>query len=260
MKSHRPRKHFGQNFLIDTSIIQHIISVISPHISDSMVEIGPGLGALTFPLLKHLNHLKVIEIDTDLAEYLENQPFSSLQVIQQDVLTFDFTQLGSHLRVVGNLPYNISSPLILHLLQFNNILDMHFMLQKEVVERLAAEPNSKSYGRLSIITQYFCEVEYLFTVPPEAFNPKPKVDSAIIRLVPYTQSPYPKVDVLLLQKIVAQAFNMRRKTLANNLKPLLSSETLHSLDIDPQKRPEQISISEYIKITQYLDHNIPILS
>jgi 16S rRNA (adenine1518-N6/adenine1519-N6)-dimethyltransferase len=252
--AHQPRKRFGQNFLQDTSIIQAIIDAIQPQPSDHMIEIGPGLGALTRPLLQKLNTLTAIEIDTDLHAQLSSlsTPSHHLNLIQADALNIEFKAFGPHLRVVGNLPYNISTPLMLHLL--NNhacIEDMHFMLQKEVVDRLTAPPGTKAYGRLSIIIQYFCETECLFLVPPEAFYPIPKVESAVVRLTPYQTPIYPSICVHALQKIVAKAFAMRRKTLANNLKPLFNPQELEALNIDPLRRPEQISIDEYIRITQF---------
>ncbi|MCW8452177.1 16S rRNA (adenine(1518)-N(6)/adenine(1519)-N(6))-dimethyltransferase RsmA [Legionella quinlivanii] len=253
--SHRPRKRFGQNFLQNQSIIAQIITAIHLSPTDTVVEIGPGMGAMTQALLKILPKLTAVEIDRDLYALL-NETYSpeQLQLINADALTVHYDQLGTDLRVVGNLPYNISTPLLIHLFGFvSSIQDMHFMLQKEVVERLVASPGSKDYGRLSIITQYYCQADFLFEVPPEAFFPKPKVDSAIVRLKPYTNSPYPKIDIIRFQNLVAQAFSMRRKTLANNLKPLLSANDISNLGIDPLRRPEQISIREYIDISKHLE-------
>lgn len=253
---HRPRKRFGQNFLTDASVIQAIIHAINPKPTDQVIEIGPGLAALTRPLLKKLNTLTTIEIDRDLCEHLTKLELPApqiLNVIQADALTIDYSSFGESTRVVGNLPYNISTPLIMHLLKYKQaISDMHFMLQKEVVDRLAASPNSKAYGRLSIIVQYHCDVECLFIVPPHAFHPVPKVDSAIVRLIPHRTSPYAAVCTETLQSTVALAFGMRRKTLANNLKPILNAAEISSLEIDPSKRPEQISIHEYVKIAQLI--------
>ncbi len=253
---HRPRKRFGQNFLTDSSVIQSIIHAINPQPTEKVVEIGPGLGALTHPLLKQLNALTVIEIDHDLVGHLKELKLPSTQtlnIVEADALTIDYAALGNPIRLVGNLPYNISTPLMMHLLNFKHaIIDMHFMLQKEVVERIAAVPGGKSYGRLSIIIQYHCDVECLFIVPPESFFPAPKVDSAIIRLTPHRRAPYAKVCTKTLQDVVAVAFGMRRKTLANNLKPLLNAQEISALDIDPVKRPEQITIHEYIRIAQFV--------
>lgn len=252
--NHRPRKRFGQNFLQNRHIIDAILKALSLHPDDKVVEIGPGLGALTQPLLKYLKRLTAIEIDTDLQAYLATSPLADkLHLIAADALTVDYSQWGTKLRIVGNLPYNISTPLLFHLLQYASfIADMHFMLQKEVVQRLAAHPGTKAYGRLTVMVQYHAEVEALFNVPPEAFQPPPKVDSAVVRITPYELSPYPLVRVGALEQLVAKAFAMRRKTLANNLKGVLSAAELSALDIDPQARPEQISVRDYVKITNFI--------
>ena len=181
------------------------------------------------------------------------EALGKLQLINADALTLDYRQLGQHLRVIGNLPYNISTPLLLHLLSYADAIDdMLFMLQKEVVERLAAEPGCKAYGRLSVVVQYLCDVEQLFIVPPTAFHPQPKVESAIVRMTPHHVSPYPSVDFSELERLVACAFSMRRKTLANNLKPLLGASDLVALGIDPGLRPEQISVTEYVQIAKFI--------
>jgi 16S rRNA (adenine1518-N6/adenine1519-N6)-dimethyltransferase len=252
---HRPRKRFGQNFLQNQLVINDILHAFNPQPCDKVLEIGPGLGALTKPLLRTLNTLIAIEIDTDLQELLRVMPEAQekLELINADALTVDYGQLGDNLRIIGNLPYNISTPLLMHVLRYTtHIDDMHFMLQKEVVERLAAEPGSKTYGRLSVVVQYKCEVEQLFIVPPTAFHPQPKVESAIVRLTPYRVSPFPVVNFTELERLVACAFSMRRKTLANNLKPLISAADLISLDIDPTRRPEQISVTEYVQIAKFI--------
>ncbi len=254
--NHRPRKRFGQNFLQDHNVINQILSNLHLQKADKVIEIGPGLGALTQPLLKYLHRLIAIEIDRDLQAHLAALPIAKdkLQLIAADALTVDFSQWGNELRIIGNLPYNISTALLLRLLAFStNIADMHFMLQKEVVERLAAQPGSKNYGRLTVMLQYHCEVEFLFVVPPEAFQPQPKVDSAVVRLVPYKVPIYPKVDILAFERLVAQAFGMRRKTLANNLKPLINAVQLSSLGVDPQARPEQISVRDFVNISNFLN-------
>ena len=252
---HRPRKRFGQNFLQNRHVIESMLRAFHLNSTDNVVEIGPGLGALTHPMLGVLDRLTAIEIDTDLHAHLADVHGcpGQLQLICADALTIDYGQLGDNLRVIGNLPYNISTPLLLHLLRYaKHIDDMHFMLQKEVVERLAAQPGNKTYGRLSVVVQYQCEVEQLFTVPPTAFHPQPKVESAVVRLIPYKESPYPAVDFLALESLVAVAFSMRRKTLANNLKPLLSANDLIGIGIDPGQRPEQISVSDYVQIANYI--------
>lgn len=253
--SHRPRKRFGQNFLQNHSIIEAILQAFNPQQMDNVVEIGPGLGALTKPLLRILNSLTAIEIDRDLQAHLAEMPegIEKLQLIGADALTVDYGKLGEHLRIIGNLPYNISTPLLLHLLHYApHIDDMYFMLQKEVVDRLVAQPGSKAYGRLSVIVQYQCEVEQLLDVPPTAFHPQPKVDSAVICLTPHRVSPYPLVELSELERLVACAFSMRRKTLANNLKPLLTANDLMSLQIDPGMRPEQICITDYVHIAKFI--------
>lgn len=253
--THRPRKRFGQNFLHDQAIINSILRCFNPHVSDNILEIGPGLGALTKPLLGIVNTLNAIEIDTDLHAHLITLPASKgkLKIINADALTVDYQQFGEELRIIGNLPYNISTPLLIKLLQLTpQIKDMHFMLQKEVVQRLAAPPGSKAYGRLSVMAQYYCDVTELLHVPPTAFHPEPKVDSAIVQLTPFKSPRYPEVAFSELEALVAKAFSMRRKTLANNLKPLLSAAELISLNIDPQWRPEQISVINYVNIAKFL--------
>lgn len=250
MGRHIPRKRFGQHFLRDESVVRAMLSAINPMKDATVVEIGPGLGALTLPLLTRLNTLHIVEIDTDLQAHWRASPEASrLTLHAADALTLDYSQWGKGLRVVGNLPYNISTPLIFHLLQYAPFIsDMHFMLQKEVVERLAAPPGSKDYGRLSIMVQYLCAVDYLFDVGPEAFDPPPRVDSAVVRLTPWEHSPYEAVDVSRLQQVVTRAFSMRRKTIANALKPLFDADTLRTLGLDPGTRPEQLAISDYIRL------------
>ena len=252
---HRARKRFGQNFLQNPLIIDHIIQSLHLQTCDNVLEIGPGLGALTQPLLHQLNRLTAIEIDRDLQAHLTNAygADGKLTLIPADALTIDYSQFGPQLRVIGNLPYNISTPLLLHLVHYiSHISDMHFMLQKEVVDRIAAHPGSKAYGRLSVMLQYYCDVEHLFDVPPEAFHPQPKVDSAIVRLTPHTTSPYPTIEFAALERLVAHAFSMRRKTLANNLKPIISAAELTSLGIDPVLRPEQISVMDYVRLATFV--------
>lgn len=252
---HSPRKRFGQNFLQNQHVINDILRAINPQPDDNMLEIGPGLGALTFPLLRQLKHLTAVEIDTDLQRYLSEHSATQgkLRLIPADALTLDYTEFGAHLRVIGNLPYNISTPLLIHLLRsIHSIDDMYFMLQKEVVLRMAAVPGTKAYGRLSVMLQYHCEVEHLFDVPPEAFEPPPKVDSAIVRLIPHRSALYDTVDVASLERIVASSFAMRRKTLTNNLKGIVSLAQLCELGIDGSKRPEQISVAEYVQLAKFV--------
>lgn len=254
---HSPRKRFGQNFLQSQHVIDGILRAINPQAEDNVLEIGPGLGALTAPLLRRLKQMTAVEIDRDLQKYWSELPLAQgkLNLVGEDALTVDYSQFGTKLRVIGNLPYNISTPLLLRLLNFTPFIkDMHFMLQKEVVERMAAQPGIKDYGRLSVMLQYHCDVDYLFDVPPEAFDPQPKVDSAVVRLVPYSVSPFDKVDVQQLERIVASSFAMRRKTLNNNLKGIISAEQLNELGIDGSKRPEQILVSEYVQLAKFISN------
>lgn len=258
---HKARKRFGQNFLHDQAIIQRIISAIQPKPNQTLLEIGPGQGALTAPLIHAATHIHAIEIDRDLITAL-NKTFSQTQLTlhNADALNFDFTDFHtaqqtplSRLRVVGNLPYNISTPLLFHLLTHKTVIDdMHFMLQKEVVDRMAAPPGSKIYGRLSVMLQYHCNVEALFNVPPTAFNPKPAVDSAIVRITPLAT---PRVQVnneSQFNQLTTTVFKQRRKTLRNNLKGLLSGEQIAALDIDPNVRPEQLSLTQLANLANAL--------
>lgn len=252
---HIPKKKFGQNFLQDQTIISAIIMALNLKERDKVVEIGPGLGALTRPLLKNLDNLTVIEIDKDLQEYLSTDfEFADrLNLIKQDVLKVDFSQLGSNLRLIGNLPYNISTPLLIKLIEFKPwIFDMLFMLQKEVVDRIIANPNCKEYGRLSIMLQSYFVVEHIIDVPNYAFYPAPKVESAVIRLTPKNNENLAIKEFKSFEKLISKSFSMRRKTIANNLKPIISSSELSQIGIDPTRRPEQISIYEYAIIEKYL--------
>lgn len=258
---HQPRKRFGQNFIQDKHVIDDILHAIQPLKTDRMLEIGPGLGALTFPLLNYVDHLTAIEIDTDLHAHLMQQTKHThhLTLIAADALTVDLTPMGHDLRVVGNLPYNISTPLLFHLLHHcDQIKDIHIMLQKEVVDRLAASPGSKAYGRLSIMTQVQCEVEPLLTVPASAFYPVPQVESAVVRLTPHRPARYADVSIIDLERLVAKAFAMRRKTLANNLKTVISATDISALGLDSTLRPEQISIEAYIQLTNFLSKSCKI--
>lgn len=257
MVIHTAKKRFGQNFLVDGNIIEKILHAIRPQRSERIVEIGPGLGALTLPLLSLVGKIDAIELDKDLIPILKKKAegIGNLTLHQQDVLTFALDTLCSDsasLRIIGNLPYNISTPLLFHLFdQKDLIIDMHFMLQQEVAQRLAAEPGSKRYGRLSIMAQYHCAVDLLVTVPPTAFDPPPKVYSSFVRLVPIVPAVKAK-DIHLLDNIVKTAFAKRRKTLSNALKGVISILQLQSLDIDPSLRPEQISLENYVKMSNLL--------
>jgi len=254
-EGHRPRKSLGQHFLHDPGILAKIVAAIAPKPDDLMVEIGPGLGALTRPLLEQLGHLHVVELDRDLVARLRRDyPAERLSVHECDALRFDFGSLGAPLRVVGNLPYNISTPLLFHLAEAaGGIRDMHFMLQKEVVDRMAARPDTPDYGRLSVMLQARFRVTKLFNVLPGAFNPPPKVDSAVVRLAPLPPEAVPYTNAKAFAEVVARAFAQRRKTLRNALKGLVSAETLESLGIDPTRRGETLSVADFARISETLD-------
>jgi len=259
---HRARKRFGQNFLTDPYVVAGIVAAISPQRDDHLVEIGPGLGVLTESLLPCVTSMDAVELDRDIIPKLEahcrtlGEGSGELKIHEADALKFDFASLKNDdrpLRIVGNLPYNISTPLMFHLLSMHGLIkDMHFMLQKEVVDRLAASPGGKEYGRLSVMMQYHCNVESLMDVPPEAFTPAPKVNSAVVRLVPYREPPILVDNVSRLEKLVTQAFSQRRKTLRNTLKPMLSAEKMEALGIDPKRRAETLSLSEFAALANSL--------
>ncbi|MET0002003.1 MAG: 16S rRNA (adenine(1518)-N(6)/adenine(1519)-N(6))-dimethyltransferase RsmA [Candidatus Thiodiazotropha sp.] len=252
--THRARKRFGQNFLHDPVIIQRIVQAIDPQPGDNLVEIGPGQGAITTELLPLIGRMQAIELDRDLVGPLAERCASlgELQIHNTDALKFDFTQLAEAerpLRVVGNLPYNISTPLLFHLLdQADQIRDMHFMLQKEVVDRMAAKPGSKTYGRLTVMLQVRAEVTSLFSIGPGAFNPPPKVESAFVRLLPLKPPPYQIDDWDRFSRLVSQAFSQRRKTLRNSLGKLLTADAITAAGIDPGNRAEQLSVAEFANL------------
>jgi 16S rRNA (adenine1518-N6/adenine1519-N6)-dimethyltransferase len=257
--SHRPRKRFGQNFLHDPVVIGKIVSAIHPASQDMLFEIGPGQGAITAPLLAAAGELSVVELDRDLIGPLQRLcvDIGNLVIHNADALMFDFCQFvqDKPLRVVGNLPYNISTPLLFHLLeQHHCIKDMHFMLQKEVVDRMAATPGSRQYGRLSIMLQYRCRVTPLFTIGPEAFDPPPKVESAFVRLEPFDQPPVPVTDEVLFEKLVKQAFSQRRKTLRNTLRDMVDAGTMAELGIDPSARAETLAIEDFAALANHLSN------
>ncbi|MDX1342865.1 MAG: 16S rRNA (adenine(1518)-N(6)/adenine(1519)-N(6))-dimethyltransferase RsmA [Reinekea sp.] len=256
---HKARKRFGQNFLHDSNVIDRIVGSIGPKPDQHLVEIGPGRGAITEPLLDALGgHLDVVELDRDLIPILKAQFFrhDGLHIHEADALQFDFRALaadGRPLRMVGNLPYNISTPLMFHLLSYADIIqDMHFMLQKEVVQRLCAAPGDNAYGRLGIMMQYQCETRYMFTVPPGAFNPPPKVESAIVRLTPRKTPKYQANDFATFEKVVKAAFAQRRKTLKNNLKGLLDEDGFAALGIKPSARAETLPIESFVSIANHI--------
>mgnify|MGYP000001598525 CR=1 FL=1 len=259
---HTPRKRFGQNFLVDSNIIAAIIAAINPQPQENILEIGPGLGVLTQALIASHAAINAVEIDRDLTAHLESK-FSNANNFTlhcQDILKFpiesiQITEPNKKLRIVGNLPYNISTPLLFKL--FNNIHiinDMFFMLQHEVAVRLAAHPNTKEYGRMSIMAQYYCNMEILIQVPPHSFNPAPKVDSCIVKFTPHLQPTVNVTDHTMLQNIVTNAFSQRRKTISNSLKGFISAEELLNLEIDPKLRAENLTLIDYTNIANYISN------
>ncbi|MBO9650702.1 MAG: 16S rRNA (adenine(1518)-N(6)/adenine(1519)-N(6))-dimethyltransferase RsmA [Variovorax sp.] len=256
MKQHIPRKRFGQHFLADAAIIDAIVREIAPKPGDPMVEIGPGLAALTQPLVERLGRLTVVELDRDLAERLRGH--GQLDVVESDVLKVDFAALaarlsspsGKLLRVVGNLPYNISTPILFHLLDFADLVaDQHFMLQKEVIDRMVAQPATSDYGRLSVMLQWRYEMEDVLFVPPESFDPPPRVDSAVVRMVPFADPP--EVDAGLLGEVVQVAFSQRRKLLRHSLGKWLEQKNFGGI-FDTQRRAEEVPVIEYVALVQQL--------
>lgn len=252
MAQHIARKRFGQHFLTDINIIQSIVDAIDPRAGESVVEIGPGLGAMTIPLLDRIKPLTVIELDRDLAAKLRAR--DGLEVIESDVLKVDFSALaaekGQRLRVVGNLPYNISSPILFHLLGYvEHVVDQHFMLQKEVVDRMAASPCCKDYGRLTVMLQWRYAIESVLDVPPSAFDPPPRVESAIVRMQPYAKPP--ELDRKLFGEMVAVAFSQRRKLLRHSLGVWLESRGFAGR-FDLQRRAEEVPVAEFVALAQSL--------
>jgi 16S rRNA (adenine1518-N6/adenine1519-N6)-dimethyltransferase len=256
--THTPRKRFGQNFLHDHNIIFNILSSLQAKPDQHWVEIGPGLGALTEPLLKMGMQLDVVELDRDLVALLKEKfKDSELKIHSGDALKFNFGALvndNEKLRIIGNLPYNISTPLMFHLLDNAFCIDdMHFMLQKEVVDRICAVPGSKKYGRLSVMMQYHCATELLFDVPPESFEPAPKVMSAIVRLIPHQTPPVQVNDMVKLNRVVTQAFSQRRKTLRNSLKKIIDENAIIDLNINPTSRAEVLTLDEFARLSNLLE-------
>lgn len=257
-QGHRARKRFGQNFLHDPQVIGRIVKAIAPKPNDVLVEIGPGLGALTEPVAEIAGHLTVVELDRDLAERLQQHPqlADKLTIYQADAMKFDFTSLvkdGQKMKVFGNLPYNISTPLLFHLFQYADLIEnMHFMLQKEVVQRMTATHGSKAFGRLSVMTQYYCEAIPVVQVGPGAFKPAPKVDSAVVRLIPRAIASRAPVAAEVLNRVCLEAFNQRRKTLRNCFSNFATAEQLEQLGLNPGLRPEQLSVDDFIHIAQWL--------
>jgi 16S rRNA (adenine1518-N6/adenine1519-N6)-dimethyltransferase len=257
---HRAKKRFGQNFLVDSNVIDNIIYSINPQPDDHIIEIGPGLGALTQPLLKTLNRLDVIELDRDVIPELNKLNSNErLHIHNIDVLVFDFTEFEQsnfeqqQLRIIGNLPYNISTAVLFHLIKHRNIIkDLHFMLQKEVVERIAATTGSHDYGRLSVMMQLYFRISPLFSVAPQCFRPVPKVESAIVRLTPKTELLIDVNEHDAFADLVRQAFSQRRKTIKNTLKGLCDIKQMDAAGIDPGKRPQELAVDDYIRLFQQL--------
>jgi len=255
--NHRPRKRFGQNFLVDLAVIQQILDCIQPQPGQRIVEIGPGQGAITRGLLRGAGELDAVELDRDLIQPLRQScaGFGELRIHNADALVFNFCSLtseGEKLRLVGNLPYNISTPILFHLLdQAEGIQDMHFMLQKEVVDRMAAGPGSKTYGRLSVMLQARCQVTPLFDITPDAFKPAPKVNSSFVCLVPFQTPHFDIEDEAMFGRVVAQAFSQRRKTLRNNLKGYLDALGLEGIGIDPGLRAESLGVEDFVRIANF---------
>ena len=257
---HVTKKRFGQHFLHDRNVLQRIVEYVSPQPGDSIVEIGPGEGALTLPLLRAAGRLTTIELDRDLIEPLRTRAsgVGELTIVHRDVLAVDFGELarrsaGTTIRVVGNLPYNISTPILFHCLDHAAaIRDMHFMLQKEVVDRMAAAPGSKTYGRLSVMLQLRCSVEPLFDVPPAAFSPPPKVDSAVVRLVPLPAERLPQADFAIIDRVVRAAFGQRRKTLNNALRGVADANDLAAAGIDSRARAEQLAPASFVALARVI--------
>jgi len=249
---HRPRKRFGQHFLHDRYVIERIITAIQPQTSDRLVEIGPGTGALSLPLLERHGQLQVVEFDRDLASRLRALDAPGLEVIEADALKFDFGGLsagGTRLRLIGNLPYNISTPLLFHLLEYQHcIQDMTFMLQKEVADRICASAGDSAYGRLSVMVQYFCQARFQFRVGPGAFTPPPRVDSAVIQLQPCAAE-ITAEDPGALARLVTAAFSKRRKTLRNALRGWIEDADFLALDIDPGRRPETLPVTDFVRLS-----------
>ncbi len=258
--SHRPRKRFGQNFLRDQAVIERILDAIDPRPGERLVEIGPGQGALTMGLLRRCGELDAIELDRDLLRPLAERcaPYGSLRLHAADALRFDFQQLQTDprpLRLVGNLPYNISTPLLFHLLAQGNVIrNMHFMLQKEVVDRMAADAGSRTYGRLSVMLQVRCAVIPLFDIAPESFHPPPKVESSLVRLLPLDTPLVSSDELVGFGELVSQAFGQRRKTLRNNLKKHINESKISALGIDPGVRPETLTPVQFVQLFHALDN------
>ena len=258
---HQARKRFGQNFLVDQQIIAQIIAAIGPKPDDNLIEIGPGTAALTEHLIERCPSMQVVELDRDLVEFLTEKfaAYPEFRLHSGDALKTDFAQFhqGRQMRLVGNLPYNISTPLLFHLLKNRELIkDMHFMLQREVVDRLGAVPGNKTYGRLSVMVQYHCRVMPLIPVPPSAFRPAPKVQSAIVRLKPHRENPHSAENEALLSQLVSHSFQQRRKTLRNCLRPYAEHLGQAEVEMDLSRRAEQLNVAEFVALSNYINQSI----
>ena len=257
MPAHIPRKRFGQHFLVDQGVISSIVEAIHPLPNDRLVEIGPGLGAITRPLLERIPSLMAVELDRDVVQRLQKQFLPErLQLFEADALQFDFATLGPQLRILGNLPYNISTPLLFRFADLaSGMRDGHFMLQKEVVDRMVATPRSSDYSRLSVLLQWHFHMELLIDVPPEAFDPPPKVDSAVVRLIPRERGAQLEVNEHNLRRVLSAAFSQRRKMLRSTLKPLFSEKELEDLSVVPTARAEELSLEDFVRLARTLTLN-----
>lgn len=258
INQHQPRKRFGQHFLHDQATIERILAVINAQPGQRIIEIGPGKGVLTIPLLQRVREMDVVELDRDLVNYLSAccREAGTLRIHSEDALEFDFGRFPAGLRIVGNLPYNISTPLLFHLLEYaDHIEDMLFMLQREVVERICSVPGSRRYGRLSVMLQYHYETDQLFTIGPDAFSPPPRIESAMIRLRPWSEPRYRQTDMKVFSQIVKAAFAQRRKTLRNALKGIVSSSQLREIGIAPSSRAEILPIEAYVSLANLVCNN-----
>tara|TARA_B100000035_G_scaffold210907_1_gene180605 strand:- start:69475 stop:70254 length:780 start_codon:yes stop_codon:yes gene_type:complete len=257
----KAKKKFGQNFLTDQSVIKEILKHLKPLAQDKVLEIGPGMGAITIPLLNKLNHISVIEIDLDMINYLQKKiPKEKINIINRDVLSIKNRELEVYDRIIGNLPYYISTEILIKMIDiFGSLKDIHFMFQKEVAERITAKPKSKNYGRLTVLIQYFFNAEILFNIAANSFSPPPKIESSFIKLIPKKKEGLRFKNFFNFKKVVKTAFQFKRKTLKNNFKDILSENNFISLGIDSQKRAEMLSVDDFVNIENYIyDHKIII--
>ena len=257
----KAKKKFGQNFLTDQSVIKEILNHLKPSAHDKILEIGPGMGAITIPLLNKLNHISVIEIDADMINYLQKKiPEEKINIINHDVLSINNKDLEVYDRIIGNLPYYISTEILIKMIDiYGSLKDIHFMFQKEVADRITANPGNKNFGRLSVLIQYFFDSEILFDISANAFSPPPKIESSFIKLIPRKKEGLKFKNLNNFKKVIKTAFQFKRKTLRNNFKDILSEDNFNSLGINPQKRAEMLSIDDFVNIENYIyDHKIMI--